>query len=86
MSPLSTADQGKRLLLDLTDCPGDVVGGAGDVAGVHHLGFVHRFNVELRVVTGRRSREASRTAAGPKRAPGRKEVPPSNGTPTIAMS
>ncbi len=53
--PLVLADQGGQgLLLDFTDGPGDVVGGgAGDVAGVHYLGFVHRFNVELRVVPPR---------------------------------
>ncbi|MNI68959.1 hypothetical protein D3C73_1246830 [compost metagenome] len=48
--PVASADQGQRLLLDLADCPSDVVGGAGNIAGVHHLGFVYRFNVELRVI------------------------------------
>src|SRR5690348_13767331 len=35
---------------------------------------------------GRRSREPCRTAAGPNRAPGRYDVPLSNGTPTTATS
>src|SRR5450432_139537 len=35
---------------------------------------------------GRARAEASRTARGPKRAPGRNEVPPSNGTPHKSTS
>ena len=35
------AEEREGLLLDLADRAGDVVGGAGDVAGVHNLGFVY---------------------------------------------
>ena len=62
------AEEREGLLLDLADCAGDVVGGAGDVAGVHNLGFVHGLDVELRVVAGaqepRRFTDSGRTEAG----------------------
>ncbi|MCY1221266.1 hypothetical protein D9M72_333140 [compost metagenome] len=40
------------MLLDFADCPGDVVGSARDVTGIHNLGFVHGLYVELGVVAG----------------------------------
>ena len=68
MSFLSVADQRECLLLDFADCPGDVVGGAGDVAGVDNLDFVDRLDVELGVVAGaqepRGFADCGRTEAG----------------------